>query len=62
MPAPAALIARAEPPGIGLATAEFLHERGFQVMVTGQNPDTLATTNAANYRLSVAANWRHAAG
>ncbi len=28
--------------GIGLATAQLLHERGFQVMVTGRNPDTLA--------------------
>jgi NADP-dependent 3-hydroxy acid dehydrogenase YdfG len=28
--------------GIGRVTAELLHERGFQVMVTGQNPDTIA--------------------
>ncbi len=28
--------------GIGKATAELLHERGFHVIVTGQNPDTIA--------------------
>jgi NAD(P)-dependent dehydrogenase (short-subunit alcohol dehydrogenase family) len=28
--------------GIGRATAELLHERGYQVVVTGQNPETLA--------------------
>ncbi|MEV0949012.1 SDR family oxidoreductase [Promicromonospora sp. NPDC050249] len=28
--------------GIGRATAELLHARGYQVAVTGQNPDTLA--------------------
>lgn len=27
--------------GIGLATAQLLHERGYQVVVTGQNPDTI---------------------
>jgi NAD(P)-dependent dehydrogenase (short-subunit alcohol dehydrogenase family) len=41
MPAPAALITGGTS-GIGLTTAQLLHERGFQVMVTGQNPDTLA--------------------
>lgn len=41
MPAPAALITGGTS-GIGLATAQLLYERGFQVMVTGQNPDTLA--------------------
>jgi NAD(P)-dependent dehydrogenase (short-subunit alcohol dehydrogenase family) len=28
--------------GIGLATARLLHQRGFAVLVTGSNPDTLA--------------------
>jgi NAD(P)-dependent dehydrogenase (short-subunit alcohol dehydrogenase family) len=28
--------------GIGKATAELLHERGYQVIVTGQNPATIA--------------------
>jgi NAD(P)-dependent dehydrogenase (short-subunit alcohol dehydrogenase family) len=28
--------------GIGLATAQILHKRGYAVMVTGRNPDTLA--------------------
>ena len=28
--------------GIGKATAEVLHQRGYQVIVTGQNPDTIA--------------------
>ena len=28
--------------GIGRATAALLHDRGYQVVVTGQNPDTIA--------------------
>src|SRR5260370_40580234 len=28
--------------GIGLATARILHEQGFAVLVTGQNPQTIA--------------------
>ncbi|MBM2619655.1 SDR family oxidoreductase [Actinoplanes sp. LDG1-06] len=41
MPAPTALITGGTT-GIGRATADLLHERGYRVMVTGQNPDTLA--------------------
>jgi NAD(P)-dependent dehydrogenase (short-subunit alcohol dehydrogenase family) len=44
MPAPAALITGGTS-GIGLATARLLYERGFQVMVTGQNPETLAAAS-----------------
>ncbi len=29
--------------GIGKATTELLHQRGYQVIVTGQNPDTITT-------------------
>jgi NAD(P)-dependent dehydrogenase (short-subunit alcohol dehydrogenase family) len=32
--------------GIGLATAHVLHEQGFRVMVTGQNPETMAAATA----------------
>ena len=44
MPAPAALITGGTS-GIGLATARLLYERGFRVMVTGQNPETLAAAS-----------------
>jgi NAD(P)-dependent dehydrogenase (short-subunit alcohol dehydrogenase family) len=33
--------------GIGLATARVLHEKGFAVVVTGANPDTLAEAQRA---------------
>ncbi len=33
--------------GIGLATAQVLHKRGYAVLVTGRNPDTLAAAKHA---------------
>jgi NAD(P)-dependent dehydrogenase (short-subunit alcohol dehydrogenase family) len=33
--------------GIGLATARVLHERGYGVLVTGRNPETLAAAKRA---------------
>jgi NAD(P)-dependent dehydrogenase (short-subunit alcohol dehydrogenase family) len=33
--------------GIGLATARVLHKRGYAVLVTGRNPDTLAAAKHA---------------
>ena len=33
--------------GIGRATARILHEQGFSVLVTGQNPDTIAAAKLA---------------
>src|SRR5579884_3072314 len=43
---PAALITGGTT-GIGLATARVLHEQGFAVLVTGQNPETLAAARKA---------------
>jgi NAD(P)-dependent dehydrogenase (short-subunit alcohol dehydrogenase family) len=40
-PMPAALVTGGTT-GIGRATAELLHARGYRVAVTGQNPDSLA--------------------
>jgi NAD(P)-dependent dehydrogenase (short-subunit alcohol dehydrogenase family) len=43
---PAALITGGTT-GIGLATARVLHQEGFAVLVTGQNPDTIAAARRA---------------
>ncbi len=41
MPKPTALVTGGTS-GIGKATTELLHQRGYQVIITGQNPDTIA--------------------
>ena len=41
MPTPTALITGGTS-GIGLATAQLFHDRGYQVVVTGQNPDSIS--------------------
>ena len=45
-PAPVALVTGGTT-GIGLATAQVLHKRGYAVLVTGRNPDTLAAARHA---------------
>jgi NAD(P)-dependent dehydrogenase (short-subunit alcohol dehydrogenase family) len=44
--APAALVTGGTT-GIGLATAQALHKRGYAVLVTGRNPETLAAARHA---------------
>ena len=40
--------------GIGLAMARILHEQGFAVLITGQNPETIAAAQLARRGRSLA--------